>query len=146
MKIGELARRAGAKAETIRFYEGLGLMPRPPRTSGNYRDYGECHVDRLAFIRHARSLGFDLDDIRALLALSDDPERDCAAADRIASSHLAAIDTKINRLQRLQSELKNLVNQCRGGQVSDCRILEALSDHEACGPHHGVERGPEASK
>jgi Cu(I)-responsive transcriptional regulator len=136
MKIGELAKRAGAKTETIRFYERLGLLPPPARTSGNYRDYDHWHVSRLAFIRHARSLGFDLEDIKALLALSDEPQTDCAQADRIASKHLTAVEAKIEQLQRLKSELNSLVTQCRGGRVEQCRIIEALSDHEACGPDH----------
>lgn len=136
MKIGELAKRAGAKTETIRFYERLGLLPPPARTSGNYRDYDDWHVRRLAFIRHARNRGFDLNDIKALLTLSDDPHTDCVQADRIASKHLEAVEAKIERLQRLRSELSSLVTQCRGGQVKQCRIIEALSDHGACGTDH----------
>ena len=136
MKIGELAERAGAKPETIRFYEKLGLLPEPPRTSGNYRDFDERHVARLAFIRHARSLGFELEDVRALLALSDDPRTDCGEADRIASGHLAAVEAKIEQLERLRSELQSMISSCRGGQIAECRIIDALSDHEHCGPGH----------
>lgn len=146
MKIGELAERAGAKAETVRFYERIGLLPPPPRTSGNYRDYDDEHVGRLSFIRHARSLGFELEDVRALLALSDEPQTDCAEADRIASRHLAAVEAKIDQLQRLRSELSSMVSQCRGGEVGQCRIIEALSDHEDCGPDHQPEAGSHPSK
>ena len=131
MKIGELASRAGANVETIRYYERIGLLDRPPRTSGNYRDYGLGHVERLAFIRHARGLGFDLEDIRALLRLSDEPQQNCAEADRITSGHLAAVDAKIARLQSLRSELERMVHQCRGGQIAECKIIETLSKHGA---------------
>jgi Cu(I)-responsive transcriptional regulator len=136
MKIGELARRAGSNAETIRYYERIGLLPKPPRTSGNYRDYGSAHADRLAFIRHARSLGFELQDVRTLLALTDEPDRDCCEVDQIASVHLLTVERKLQRLERLRSELQNMIAQCRGGQVSDCRIIDALSDHQDCGRDH----------
>jgi DNA-binding transcriptional MerR regulator len=139
MKIGELASRTGAKVETIRFYERIGLMPVPPRTNGNYRDYGEQQVERLRFIRHARGLGFELADVRALLGLSDRPDRDCGQADRIASGHLVAVEEKIERLERLRSELRRMVAQCRGGQIADCRVIEALSDHESCATDHQPE-------
>lgn len=135
MKIGELARRTAAKPETIRFYEKAGLLPSPPRTRGNYRDYGEKDFRRLAFIRHARGLGFDLEDIRALLELSDQPQRDCSEVDRITSGHLEVVHAKIAQLECLRSELERMLRQCRGGRVSDCRIIEALSNHDRCEAH-----------
>ena len=127
MKIGELAARAGSTPETIRYYERIGILPAPARTGGNYRDYGPDHVDRLSFIRHARTLGFELLDIRTLLDLVDDPERDCAAVDRITIGHLKVVRAKIAQLQALQGELERMLHQCRGGQVADCRIIESLS-------------------
>ena len=75
MQIGELARTTATKVETIRFYEKIGLLPEPGRTSGNYRDYGAAHLARLSFIRRARDLGFTLDQVRELLTLSDDRSR-----------------------------------------------------------------------
>lgn len=136
MKIGELARSTGTSAETIRYYERIGLLPEPDRTGSNYRDYGPGDVDRLAFIRHARGLGFDLSDIGSLIDLAEHPERDCAEADHIASRHLTAVEAKIQRLTKLRAELDRLVTQCRGGQAADCRILAALGDHRGCGPEH----------
>lgn len=135
LKIGELSRRTGANIETIRYYERIRLLARPARTGGNYRDYQAADVDRLAFIRHARGLGFDLDDIRALLQMSDTPEQDCADADRIARRHLVAVEQKIGRLLQLKAELVRMVDECSGGHVAECRIIEALSDHEDCGGH-----------
>jgi Cu(I)-responsive transcriptional regulator len=134
MKIGELADQTGANAETIRYYERIGLLPRPPRTNGNYRDYGRSHLQRLAFIRHARGLGFDLDDIRALLDLADEPQRDCGDVDRITSSHLEAVDAKIAQLEKLRAELGRMLAKCRGGQVADCRIIETLSEQSVSRP------------
>lgn len=136
MKIGELARAAGSNNETIRFYERIGLLPRPVRTDSNYRDYSPRDVERLAFIRHARGLGFELDDIRSLIDLAEEPDQDCAAADAIASRHLAAVQDKLLRLEGLRDELRRMVRACRGGQLSDCRILEALGDHSRCDPGH----------
>jgi len=127
MKIGELARLTGTSSETIRYYERIGLLRRPERTGSNYRDYGRADVERLAFIRQARNLGFDLTDVRSLLGLADEPERDCAEVDRITSAHLRAVEKKIDQLTRLHTELSRMVTQCRGGTVSDCRILGALS-------------------
>lgn len=129
MKIGELARIAGSNPETIRYYERIGLLPRPPRTSGNYRDYGPAHADRLAFIRHARGLGFELEDVRTLLNLADEPDRECGEADRIASGHLTAVEMKITQLESLRTELQRMLDRCRGGHVSNCKIIEALSNH-----------------
>jgi Cu(I)-responsive transcriptional regulator len=126
MKIGALARRTGTKAETIRFYEKAGLMAEPARTSGNYRSYGEEHLKRLSFIRRARDLGFSLDDVRELLALSDDRERPCDGIDTIASIHLAEVDRKIADLTMMRDELARLIGSCRKGVVADCRIVETL--------------------
>lgn len=136
MKIGELASRTGSSVETIRYYEQVGIMPAPARTSGNYRDYGPNHVTRLSFIRHARALGFELTDVRALLELADRPRQDCAGVDTITSGHLRAVEAKIFQLHALRNELMRMLDQCRGGQVADCRIIESLSEHSRCGAGH----------
>ena len=84
MKIGEIAQRTGLKVETVRFYEAEGLIAPPERSGGNYRLYGQSHLDRLAFIKRSRDLGFTLDQVRDLLRLADDPRGSCAEADAIA--------------------------------------------------------------
>ena len=136
MKIGELARKAGSNSETVRYYERIGLLPRPGRTDSNYRDYSQEDVERLTFIRHARGLGFELADIRSLIDLAEHPERDCGEADAIASRHLEAVEAKMTQLEKLRSELGHMISQCRGGSVSSCRILQVLSDHALCGTDH----------
>ncbi len=136
MKIGELSQATGTNVETIRYYERIGLLPEPDRTGGNYRDYVPAHVDRLSFIRHARGLGFDIADIRSLLNLGEEPDQDCDEADRIASGHLAAVERKLAQLERLRSELGRMIAQCRGGQIADCRIMQALGDHALCEGEH----------
>jgi DNA-binding transcriptional MerR regulator len=75
VNIGGLARAADTNAETIRYYERIGLLPPPPRTAGNYRDYSDAHVSRLAFTRRARALGFSIEQVRALLGLADQKEQ-----------------------------------------------------------------------
>ncbi len=126
MQIGELARATTTKVETIRFYEKIGLLGEPGRTAGNYRDYGAGHLARLSFIRRARDLGFTLDQVRELLALSDDRDQSCSAVDSVARAHLAQIDQKIADLRALRRELDELIGQCSQGAISDCRIIEAL--------------------
>ncbi len=126
--IGELARASGCKAETIRYYERIGLIPRPDRRPSGYRAYGAADVQRLRFVRHGRALGFSLDAIRELLALADQPNRDCAAADRLCSAQLEEIREKIHALQRLEAELARTLEQCRGGRIADCRVIETLSE------------------
>lgn len=132
LPIGSLAKRTGCKVQTIRYYEQVGLMPRPERTQGNQRLYGEAQADRLAFIRHSRELGFSLDAVRELLALSDDPHRSCEEADRIARSHLQEVKARIASLTVLKSELERMIRQCRRGPIADCRVIEVLSDHAKC--------------
>lgn len=139
MKIGDLGTATNTKIETIRYYERIGLLPRPRRTAANYRLYTEAHRQRLDFIRHARGLGFDISEIRSLLDLADDPERDCSEADRIAGEHLRTVEEKIARLHGLRDELARIVGVCRGGQVATCRVLEALGDHSLCATEHAAD-------
>lgn len=126
LKIGDLARATDTAVETIRFYEKIGLLPKPARTSGNYRAYAAEHLRRLSFVRRARDLGFSLDQVRELLSLADDRDRSCASVDAIARQHLGEVDRKIEDLVALRRELGSLVSQCGRGSISDCRIIEAL--------------------
>lgn len=127
LTIGHLARETGTKVETVRFYEKSGLLPAPTRTEGNYRSYDRAHLNRLSFIRRARDLGFSLDQVRALLALSDDRDQSCAAVDAIAKEHREEVERKIADLQSLKAELDRMIDQCGCGVVADCRIIESLS-------------------
>ena len=97
--IGRLSAETGVKIPTIRFYEKIGLLAPPPRTTSDRRLYDDAASGRLAFIRHARQLGFDLEAIRSLLDLSDQPDRPCADANAIAARHLADVEAKIAQLE-----------------------------------------------
>lgn len=126
MLIGELSRQTGCKPETIRYYERRGLLPEPERTTGDYRNYGPRHRDRLNFILGARSLGFSLEEISELTALSTQRQRSCRAVDAIAQHHLEQVHARIDRLQSLAEELERIIESCAGGRIPACRILEAM--------------------
>lgn len=128
LTIGKLGQATGTKVPTIRYYEQIGLLPVPERSAGNQRLYGRVAQERLAFIRHARELGFPLDAIRDLLSLQDNPEQPCAAADAIARQQLLAVEARLVRLRALKAELERMVAQCAHGTVADCRVIETLAD------------------
>jgi Cu(I)-responsive transcriptional regulator len=139
--IGDLAKATGTKVETIRYYERIGLLPAPARTQGNYRAYDAKHIVRLSFIRRARDLGFTIEDVRALLSLSDQQDRSCESVDRIARAHLAEVDRKIADLKGLRRELATVIGQCRQGTIRDCRIIEALAPTERSPSRHRTAEG-----
>lgn len=145
--IGRIAAAAGCTVQTVRYYEQVGLLPVPPRSEGNQRLYGKTTIDRLAFIRHARDLGFSLDAVRDLLSLADDPEQPCDAADRIARTQLTQIDQRLDRLLALKAELERMIDQCLGGRIADCRVIEVLSDHGKClTDHHAAPESVAAER
>lgn len=127
MKIGELSVSADTPVETIRYYERVGLLPAPPRSEGNYRLYERSHLERLAFIRHCRSLDMTLDEIRLLLQVRDDPQGGCDAADALLDAHIAHVSARIRELRQLQKQLETLRQQCTGGQdPAHCGVLQGL--------------------
>ena len=132
LTIGTLSRKTGTKVQTVRYYEQIGLLREPDRTVGGQRRYEEADLDRLAFIRHARQLGFPLDAIRELLDLSDHPHQSCVDADSIARRQLKLVEQRLLRLQALKTELKRMIAECSGDRTADCRVLEVLRDHSEC--------------
>jgi DNA-binding transcriptional MerR regulator len=136
LSIGALAKATDVKVTTIRFYEQIGLLPQPLRAANDRRIYDERTLSRLAFIKHARQLGFAVDAIRVLLELSDNPDRSCEQANVLAAEQLAAVDSKIARLHALRGELQRVVSAACQGRISDCRVIEVLSDHSHCAAEH----------
>jgi DNA-binding transcriptional MerR regulator len=134
--IGKLAEVASTKVQTIRYYDEIGLIRPSSRTEGGHRLFDQAAVERLKFIRHARELGFGIDEIRELLQLSDDPDTSCAAADAIARSHLAQVEIRLGKLRALRQELRRMVEECRHGRVGQCRVIEVLKDHRHCAHDH----------
>ena len=128
ISIGELSRRTGVNIETIRYYERIDMMPHPPRTASGRRLYGQAESRTLAFIRRARELGFTLDEIRALLALSaaDGPDV-CAEGRELAAGHLADVRAKIADLKAMERVLADTVLRCDAGEAAGCPVIDALS-------------------
>jgi DNA-binding transcriptional MerR regulator len=125
--IGVASIRSGVRVPTIRYYEDIGLLPAPPRTKSNRRHYDAADLRRLVFIRHARELGFEIDAIRALLNIQDNPDQSCEAVDAIARARLAEVERRIEILLKLKAELKRMIASCSRGRVAHCRIIEALA-------------------
>jgi MerR family mercuric resistance operon transcriptional regulator len=124
--IGELARLTGCNLETVRYYERIGLMPAPPRSGGGHRVYGAGHRDRLNFVRRCRELGFQLAEVRALLALAEE-DRSCRSAQAVAERHLAAVRAKLGDLRRMERTLARTVALCVAGTAHRCPLIESLS-------------------
>ena len=128
IRIGDLARQTGCNIETIRYYERIGLLPRPPRNAARYRVYELADRRRVGFVRRARELGFTLDEVRALLALSgSDGEDTCAQVRQLAAGHLADIRAKIADLRALERVLYAAVRGCDAGEPPRCPLIESLS-------------------
>lgn len=129
MTRGEVADRASVSRETVRYYEKRGLIPRPPRTRGNYRTYDESFVERICFIKRAREVGFTLNQVKELLELRISSTSDCADVREKAEVELARTRGKIRDLRRIETALKRLVTACSDeGPTRDCPILDALGD------------------
>ena len=130
LTIGALSRLAGVNVETIRYYERIKLMQKPPRTRGGHRSCEPEHVEHLRFIRRARVLGFGIDGIRALLTLANRGASSCAEARTIAAAHLDEVRAKRDDLIKLESLLAETIAQCDArccaAVVPICPILEVL--------------------
>lgn len=132
MKIGELAKLTGTSIETIRFYEREELLQATGRSEGNYRIYGREQVERLAFVRHCRSLDMTLDEIRALLRFKDSPADNCQAVNELLDEHIGHVAQRIRELRGLEKQLKSLRQQCtEASAAAECGILKQLSDANA---------------
>lgn len=126
MQIGIVAKRIGLSIDAIRFYERNSLLPRPPRTQGGFRQYGETDVETLAFIRRVQSLGFKLSEIRGLLRLRSSRLQPCAPVRRQLEEKLVDVEHKLTDLQRLKRELRSALQSCDKGlrkQNGHCPIL-----------------------
>ena len=130
MRISEVASESGLPAKTIRYYEDTGLIPRARRGRNGYRRYRDSDVHTLRFISRARSLGFSVKDVAALLALWRNKKRASADVRTIALAHIDTIDEKIRSLQAMRSSLRDLVERCHGDERPDCPILDELAERE----------------
>jgi DNA-binding transcriptional MerR regulator len=136
LSIGRLSKASDVKVPTIRFYEQIGLLPLADRTQSDRRTYEKPAIRRLAFIKHARQLGFGIEAIRTLLDLADNPERACSDANALAQEQLITVEAKIAQLEGLRSELRRMVAADCQGSAADCRVIESLGDHRLCEHDH----------
>jgi MerR family transcriptional regulator, mercuric resistance operon regulatory protein len=132
LSIGELSRRTGVNIETIRYYERIKMLPAPPRTASGRRVYGPAETRSLTFVRRSRELGFALEEIRVLLALSiDDGKNTCAEVRELAARHLADVRAKIADLRAMARVLADAVRRCDAGEVPGCPLIDTLTQAEA---------------
>jgi MerR family copper efflux transcriptional regulator len=140
LNIGQAAQASGVSAKMIRHYEGVGLLPEAARSEAGYRQYTERDVRTLQFVRHARALGFSIDEIRDLLSLWQDRQRPSRLVRSLAQAHLDQIGAKLRELQAIQATLQHLVHCCHGDDRPECPIIDSLAD-----PHDGPAVTPTAA-
>jgi MerR family transcriptional regulator, mercuric resistance operon regulatory protein len=126
LRRADLARTTGCNLETIRYYEGAGLLPEPVRTAAGHRMYDQRDVQRLRFVMRGRELGFSLDHIRGLLGLGDDALRTCSEVKEKTELHLADVRAKISDLQKIEAVLSRTAALCSGDNRPDCPVLDSL--------------------
>ena len=136
MNIGEASSASDVSAKMIRYYESIGLIRPPHRTDSNYRVYGADEVHVLRFVKRARTLGFSVEETATLLGLWQDKSRASAEVKEIASSHVAALETKIAELQSMVGTLRHLVHCCGGNNRPDCPILDDLAGEAVSSKGH----------
>lgn len=139
MHRGEMAKSVGCSPETLLHYEKIGLLPEPARSEAGYREYDQTHLDKAHFIRRARTLGFDLQAISELLDLANNRHASCATVDYLARNQLEVTQEKIRHLKKLERALKQMIDQCQGGEIEDCQILNALHHSALLVP--GTDKG-----
>ncbi|MEX0870858.1 MAG: Cu(I)-responsive transcriptional regulator [Aquisalimonadaceae bacterium] len=127
MNIGQASKRSGVSAKMIRHYESIGLFEAAARTGSGYRVFTSADVHTLRFIRHARDLGFTVDEIRHLVALWRDESRASADVKALATRHIADLEGRIEQLQGMVRTLKHLADCCEGDHRPDCPILDDLA-------------------
>jgi len=131
LTIGQVARQARVRLDTLRYYERRGLLPPPPRTAAGYRQYAPETVRRVEFIKRAQGLGFTLEEIEHLLALRVTPGPGCTTAEQSARSAIARIDHQLADLQRMRRALARLADACHSQHGTDaCPLLDAIEPHE----------------
>ncbi len=145
MRIGELAKQTGCEVETVRYYEKEGLLQAAERDGSGYRRYAAAHLEDLHFIRHCRSLGMKLAEIRVLLNFRYHPHQDCAQINGLLDTHIARVQTQMVAMRTLLKQLHLLRAECAIRQQADhCGIMKTLNQAakgEKCPCHEPIEPG-----
>lgn len=124
--IGVMSRETSVNIETIRYYERIGIMPRPDRTEGGNRQYNHDQLKRLFFIKRCRELGFSIEEIKALLQMVDRADFTCGEVHTMTIDHLSTVKKKVSDLRRLEKALRSMAAECGKGDVPDCPIIDTL--------------------
>ncbi len=130
MKAGLLSKKADINIETLRYYESIGLLPKPKRLDSGYRIYSETDLKQLLFIKHAKILGFSLKEIKELLYLKVDKERNCTDVRQIAEKKISEIDFKLKEMEKIKKALTKLAEKCRNKNAEECPILNEIENVE----------------
>ena len=143
MRIGELANKTSCNVQTIRYYEREGVLSHPARTASGYRDYATRHLEQLNFVRHCRSLGISLDEIKLLLSFRHDPSLACGPVDDLIDGHIHRVKVQIASLRALEKQLQNLRQLCSSKRsTGECGIMNTLvqaAEGAPCKCHPGEE-------
>ena len=144
MNIGQASKASGVSAKMIRYYESIGLIPKAGRSGAGYRRYGEADLHTLHFVRHARDLGFSIEQIQQLLALWWDRSRASADVKALALAHADALEAKVAELMAMSRTLRHLAARCHGDRRPECPILDDLSGGVEAAPVETRRRTPAA--
>jgi len=139
MNISDAARLSGLSNKMVRHYESVGLIRPPARSTAGYRQYSQRNVDELAFIAHARALGFSIAQVGDLLDLRQDPHRASREVKSVAQQHLQELDAKMKQLKHMKTLLTDMISKCPGDDDPNCSILQQL-ETSATTMVHGENR------
>ena len=126
MRIGALAAACDCSAETIRYYEKIGLLPQPLRTANGYRSYDNQHEKWLQFILRSRALGFTQDEVRRLSDIAHQSQPACADVHDLLVEHVADVREKLRDLKQMEKALDRLSSKCQDGSLHDCPVIDEL--------------------
>lgn len=146
MNIGDAAKASGVSAKMIRHYEDIGLIPKATRTDSGYRRYNGVDLHTLRFIRQARTLGFSIKQIQALLSLWRDQRRPSRKVKALALAHIEELDARIHEMQAMRRTLQELASHCHGDERPDCPILEGLAGETGASGVGTKAEGPVARR
>lgn len=131
LTIGAMAAQTRCSVPTIRYYEQIGLLPKPGRASNGHRYYREADLKRLMFIKRCRDFGFPIEQVRELAGLFEDGDRACIEVRDVAQTHLDELRTKLAEMHELEVSLMSFIRSCNdtcsSGPTKECVIIEDLS-------------------